>query len=144
MQIKEQNVTGYYILQLIPVQYFSFANSDAANTGVEIIIPKQERPAEYYQLHIYNPSTESDLSLYLFDMIDFESDVRYKDCHLDHDTCPKSQSLVGRTVDGYTFSYSFAFLPNDIKLRISNDTELGESGAFTGALTLFGVYQMTK
>lgn len=144
MVLNGTGITRLEILELMPVTEFTFPENSAENDGYEFIMDKQDRPADAYLIHVYNPSTASDLTLSLYAMTDFEGSIRYKDCRIDYDTIPKSATVNGRTLEAYVKEYTYAFIDNNIKLRLSIDTALGAGEGFTGALKVYGVYYKTE
>lgn len=129
--------------KLIPVQYFNFANNDAADTQHSIIIPKDKLTGIAYTLDVYNPSTETDLYFKLFNMTDFESDIRYHDTWIQTVTIPKTATTTGTLIKAHYNYLSYLFINSGLKIVISNKDIIGAAGAFVGAFRLSAVYGIT-
>jgi hypothetical protein len=109
----------------------AWANNAAANTSVTIDIVKPLIPIMSYELTVYNPSTESDLTINVYqkktalgggDRYAFLTALNYQ-----------KTTTTAKVLEPL-------FCGGDVRLIISNDTLIGAAGAFTATLRLESVY----
>jgi hypothetical protein len=109
----------------------AWANNAGANTSVTIDIVKPLIPIMSYELTVYNPSTESDLTINVYqkktalgggDRYAFLTALNYQ-----------KTTTTAKVLEPL-------FCGGDVRLIISNDTLIGAAGAFTATLRLESVY----
>lgn len=111
-------------------QNASWANNDVVNTAKTVTISGVTALA---RLEIENNSTETDLTVEVYETIDNE------DTFITWYTIPKTQThLNGITVSRYTKTLP-SIMTGTVKLVLSNDTVVGASGAFTASVLVRGV-----
>lgn len=119
----------------------AFAESSAADTQKTAIVtvPTEQddgrESVQAYKLAICNPSTVTALTVKLMTVEpDFGGVDR--DCLVDTLAVPKAQAIKGTTVDAYEFIVGGIFCGGNLKIVVSNDTELGAEDAFAASLRL--------
>lgn len=106
----------------------AFANSAAANTGVNVDVAKAERSPKdgNYALAVTNPSTETALTVKCYVRETFGVNVRW--------ALAATVNVPANTPGGTS---SRVFLVGEaFRFTVSNDTVLGVAGAFTSELRL--------
>jgi hypothetical protein len=115
---------------------FVFANSAAANMKITatVLVPVEGRtrndPVQSYLIGVVNPSTESDLTVKLFNV---RNNVRY---YLTSLTVPKSATIKGSVVSAYDFLVQGLFIGDALSVDVSNDTAIGATGAYSAVVTI--------
>ena len=105
---------------------FIFASpSTPVNSQVTNDITKPATPVECYDMHIYNPSTESDLTVKLFHTVTPWSGAGGQAySYIDTLTVPKNQSVTGTTISAYTNQVYGLFNSYGLRVVMSNNTAL--------------------
>jgi hypothetical protein len=112
-----------------------FANSDAANTQVNVDFTKPTASKPRYALSVYNPSTVTDITIKLFSVsLTFVGGTRYS--LIDTIIIPKSQAITGTTVNSYKKFIEGLFVGADLRLVVSNNTVLGAAEGFSAYVRL--------
>jgi hypothetical protein len=105
---------------------FIFASpSTPVNTQKTTTITRPADPVECYDVHIYNPSTESDLTLKLFEVVTPWSGAGGQaNSYIDTLTIPKYQAVSGTTITAHKNQVYGLFNGYDCKFVMSNNTAL--------------------
>lgn len=117
---------------------FIFASpSTPVNSQLTATFTKPATPVECYNIHVYNPSDVSDLTVKLFHDVTPWSGAGGRAYSLvDTLTIPKSQSVSGTTVSAYTNQVYGLFNAYDLRVVMSNNTAM--STAVTPVVRIVG------
>ncbi len=135
------NIPKFTIKPLDTVQRIAFENDAAQFTAKSLILPKNWATPFKYMLYTYNPSTESDIILYICDTYDFEGAVDSKDVYITDITLPASATTEGFIYgcDGWV-ALDMTII-NALKFIPVNQTLIGAAGAFELLIQVFGIYE---
>ena len=106
---------------------FPFASpaSTPANTQVTATLAKPSTPVECYDIHVYNPSTVSDLTVKLFSTVTPWSGAGGQAySYIDSLTIPKSQSITGTTINAYKNQVYGLFNMYNLYMVMSNNSAM--------------------
>lgn len=114
----------------------AWANNAAANTVKSLTqISSPAYPVQNYLINVVNPSTESDLTVKLFNTRTINS-VSTK-CYLTSLTVPKAATIKGTAIGAYDFMVQGLFVAGTLDVDISNDTLIGAAGTFAATVTIY-------
>lgn len=109
---------------------FGFSNNAGANTQKTATVKKPGDPVAKYKVSVYNPSTETDLTVKVFNT---ESSLGGgdRDCYLTSFVIPKAQTVTGTAISAYDVLIEGMFYGGAVKFVVSNNSQVGAAGAFT-------------
>lgn len=112
------------------IEHIAWANDEAADSQKIIVVHEPVTPVYEYEIIVYNPSTETDLTVKVFSVEDLEGAIRIIDAYVTSWLVPKSQAITGTTINCYKTVITGIFNSRAIKIVISNDDVIGAAGAF--------------
>ena len=138
--LKELAISNEFkeITQIGDFQEFSFANGNSVNTQKEIIFPAPANIREYHLFLFHNPSTETDLTVKIFNTVTVGGQTRV---FVDSFIVPAKNTVTGTNLETdmrNKFGELF-MLGGDVVLVISNNQVIGGSGGFTGRVGMFSL-----